>query len=198
MTTLSLIASILHYALNIYIIIVLVGALISWVNPSPHNPVVRFLNRATFPVLAWFRKRLPLRFGGVDFSPIAVIAALVFLDIFLVGILRDQGNVLAWLLIGLGQVAHIFLTLYMWLVIIGALLTWISPDPYNPIVRIIYAATEPSFAWLRRNLRLPLNLGGIDFSPMLLILAVVLADRLVVRFVIYEGIRMKTMGMLPF
>jgi len=59
------------------------------------------------------------------------------------------------------------LGLYIWIVIISALMTWIEPNPYNPIVRFIHSITEPVFDFVREHL--PVFLGGIDFSPMIVI-----------------------------
>jgi YggT family protein len=64
------------------------------------------------------------------------------------------------------------LFLYMWIVIIAALLSWIKPDPYNPIVRFFYNLTEPLLKKIRRLL--PVSIAGIDLSPLLLILLIVL------------------------
>jgi len=77
-------AKILGLALNIYMWIVIARAILSWVNPDPYNPIVRFLYNATEPVLYAIRKRVPLFFGGIDFSPMVVILILIFLDNFLV------------------------------------------------------------------------------------------------------------------
>lgn len=63
------------------------------------------------------------------------------------------------------------LTLYFWIVIVSAVLSWVSPDPYNPIVRIIYNLTEPVFNWVRRVLPFTL-LGGIDLSPIIVLLVI--------------------------
>jgi YggT family protein len=60
------------------------------------------------------------------------------------------------------------LNLYFWVVIIAAVLSWIEPNPYNPIVRAIYAITEPVFDWIREHL--PVLFGGIDFSPIVVLL----------------------------
>jgi YggT family protein len=62
------------------------------------------------------------------------------------------------------------LNIYFWIVVISALLTWIEPNPYNPIVRFIYGATEPVFGFVREHL--PVFFGGIDFSPMVVIAAI--------------------------
>jgi len=61
---------------QIYIIIVIARALVSWVNPDPSNPIVRFLYNATEPVLARMRRILPLQFGGFDLTPIALLLLL--------------------------------------------------------------------------------------------------------------------------
>lgn len=70
------------------------------------------------------------------------------------------------------------LTLYMWIVIAGAVLSWVSPDPYNPIVRFINTATEPVFYQIRK--RLPVSFGGIDISPIVVLLAIVFLQTFVV------------------
>jgi YggT family protein len=76
-------ATVLHYLLNVYLWIVIIRAIISWVNPDPFNPIVRFLYRATEPVLGYARRIVP-PLGGIDLSPILVLVVIVFLDQFLV------------------------------------------------------------------------------------------------------------------
>ncbi|RMG60775.1 MAG: YggT family protein [Deltaproteobacteria bacterium] len=87
--------------------------------------------------------------------------------------------VLSYFLQALAKVLDIGLTLYMWIVIIRAVLSWVNPDPYNPIVRALYSVTDPVFYWFRR--RLPLIYGGIDFSPLLVILLIVFLKSFLVR-----------------
>jgi YggT family protein len=83
------IALVLHYALHLYMWIVIARAVISWVSPDPYNPVVQFLYRATEPVLEPIRRKLPEGGFGIDFSPLIVILAIYFLDWFLVRSLQD-------------------------------------------------------------------------------------------------------------
>jgi YggT family protein len=64
--------------------VIIARAVISWVNPDPYNPIVRFLNSITEPVLYPVRRRIPIHFGGLDFSPILVILAIIFLQSFVV------------------------------------------------------------------------------------------------------------------
>ncbi|MBU6281490.1 YggT family protein [bacterium] len=84
------ISVIVDAALGIYWWIVVASAVLSWVNPDPYNPIVRFLRSATEPVYYRIRRVLPLTFGGVDFSPIVLLLGIQFLQIFLVPTLRQM------------------------------------------------------------------------------------------------------------
>ncbi len=79
----SAIAFVLDKALDIYIYIIIGRAIISWVNADPYNPIVRFLYKATEPVLSRVRRFMPA-LGGVDLSPLVVILAIYFIKAFLV------------------------------------------------------------------------------------------------------------------
>ena len=80
----SALAYLIHKVLWLYMWIIIIRAVISWVNPDPYNPIVRFLYSVTDPVLLALRRRLPLFYGGIDFSPIVVILVIMFLQQFLV------------------------------------------------------------------------------------------------------------------
>jgi len=77
-------ARILDVGLTLYMWIIIIRALISWVNPDPYNPIVMFLYRITEPVLSTVRRWIPLGNIGIDISPIIVILVIVFLQSFLV------------------------------------------------------------------------------------------------------------------
>ena len=83
------IASVLSFILWLYLWLVIARAILSWVNPDPHNPIVRFLYNATEPLLRRVRGILPFMAGGIDLSPLLVIAGIYFLDLFLVASLRE-------------------------------------------------------------------------------------------------------------
>jgi len=78
------VAKILDIALSLYMWIIIGRAIVSWVNADPYNPIVRFLHSATEPVLFGIRRRVPVFFGGFDFSPVLVILAIVFIKAFVV------------------------------------------------------------------------------------------------------------------
>ncbi|WP_448383093.1 YggT family protein [Desulfosoma sp.] len=87
-------AKILDIVLTTYMWIIIARAVLSWVNPDPYNPIVRFLYSITEPVLYAIRRRIPFAFGGIDFSPMIVILVLLFLQNFLVPSLREMALVL--------------------------------------------------------------------------------------------------------
>ncbi len=87
--------------------------------------------------------------------------------------------VISNLLVAVAKVLDIALTIFMWVIIARAILSWVSPDPYNPIVRFIHNVTEPVLYQVRR--RIPLNFGGMDFSPIIILLAVIFLQQFVVQ-----------------
>ena len=82
-------ARLISLLLEAYFWIIIARAVLSWVNPDPYNPIVRFLHRVTEPVLRPIRERLPTIAMGLDLSPMVVLLAIYFLQSFLVGSLHD-------------------------------------------------------------------------------------------------------------
>lgn len=76
MILLNALATVINMVCQIYFYIVIARALISWVNPDPYNPIVRFLHSVTDPVLDKIRRVLPLNLGGIDISPIVLLVGL--------------------------------------------------------------------------------------------------------------------------
>ena len=86
----SALAQVLNVILTLYYWLILIRALISWVNPDPWNPVVQFLHRATEPILEPIRRTIPMVHFGFDFSPLIAFVIVIFLKSFLVGTLMDM------------------------------------------------------------------------------------------------------------
>lgn len=83
------------------------------------------------------------------------------------------------LLMAVAQIVDMVLWLYMWIIIARAVISWVNPDPYNPIVRFLYSATEPVLYRVRRTI--PFSAGGIDFSPILVLLVIVFLQAFLVQ-----------------
>lgn len=84
-------AEVLNLVLEIYTWVIIIAAIISWVNPDPYNPIVRFLHRVTAPVLNPVRRMVGGRLGPIDVSPIIVIFAIYFIQRFLIRSLIEFG-----------------------------------------------------------------------------------------------------------
>jgi YggT family protein len=89
---LGAVAHVLAIALRLYMWVIIIRALVSWVSPDPGNPIVQILIRITEPVLSPIRRRLPTGGMGLDLSPMVALLAIYFLQAFVVGSLGD----LAW------------------------------------------------------------------------------------------------------
>jgi YggT family protein len=97
--------------------------------------------------------------------------------------------VLGNLIMALAQVLHLLLNFYMLLVVARALISWVSPDPYNPIVNFLYRATDPVLRYVQRIVP---PIGGIDLSPILVLIVIVFLDQFLVGSLREFGFRLKT------
>ncbi len=100
--------------------------------------------------------------------------------------------VLANFLVAIAKVVDILLTIYLYIIIARAIISWVNPDPYNPIVSFLYRATEPVLERVRRLLP---NMGGIDLSPLLVMLAIFFVQKFAVNTIYDIGYRLKMGGM---
>lgn len=83
-TLIYAIAQLIHSVINLYIWVVIIAAVLSFVQPDPRNPVVDVLNRLTYPAFNWVRQKLPfVVISGIDLSPIVIIFGLQFIDTIL-------------------------------------------------------------------------------------------------------------------
>jgi len=96
--------------------------------------------------------------------------------------------ILSNLLTAIAKILDIGLTLYMWIIIGRAIISWVNPDPYNSIVRFLVSATEPVLAPVRRMI--PVNLGGFDFSPVLVIFAIIFCQNFMVTSLLQLAMRL--------
>jgi YggT family protein len=97
--------------------------------------------------------------------------------------------ILANLIVAVAKILSIVLSIYMWVIIIQAILSWVNPDPFNPIVRILYQVTEPVLSRLRRIL--PLQFGGMDFTPFVLVLVIIFMQQFLVNSLVELAVYLK-------
>jgi len=97
--------------------------------------------------------------------------------------------ILGNLLLAITQILDIILNIYTWIIIIAALISWVNPDPYNPIVRFLYSVTEPVLRHVRRLFRL--GFAGIDISPVIVIFIIYFIRRFLITSLIEMALKMK-------
>jgi len=92
-------------------------------------------------------------------------------------------------LVAAAKILNMLLELYMWVVIIRALLSWVRPDPYNPIVRFINNLVDPISNRLARMI--PTRIGAVDIAPFILILIILFVQKFLVQVLLDAGMRMR-------
>ena len=93
------------------------------------------------------------------------------------------------LLLTVAEIVNMLLNVYYWVVIVAALISWVNPDPYNPVVRFLRTVTEPVFRPIRRLIGY--RLGPVDISPLVVILGILFVQRFLVRSIIEIGHKIK-------
>lgn len=184
-TALVIFGNALSFAANIYIWIIIARVLLTWINPNPYSPVMRFLSKLVDPVLNRARKMLPFTLGGIDFSPILAIIVIGLLG-FVLGkglVLIGQGAPVTVLAPLLAMAVISFIDSIAWLIIIlmiaRVVMSLVNPAPYNPLVLIVYGLTEPLLAPLRGFF--PRGPGGLDFRALVFMLIAVLAQQVLLK-----------------
>jgi YggT family protein len=100
--------------------------------------------------------------------------------------------ILANFISALASILNTVLTVFYWIILIRALLSWVSPDPYNPIVKFLYQVTEPILEPIRRILHFSLKMG-IDISPIIAFLAIWFLKDFLIRTLFDWAMRLRSM-----
>ena len=93
-------------------------------------------------------------------------------------------NALGYFLIALAKIGHLVINLYTFVVAFAVLLSWVTPDPSNPIVRLLHQLTEPIFWQIRKRLPVSFFRTGIDFTPMIVLFFLIVLDTVVVQLLL--------------
>ncbi len=177
----------INFAFGALIALLVLRVLLQWVHANFYNPVCQFLYKATNPVLMPLRKVIPA-WHNVDIAAIALAWLLTVLKLWLMYSVAGQDlGVLGLCVMALADLTDFVLMLYFGLILGQVLLSFISVERSNPIVPLIYQLTEPVLRPIRK--RLP-ALGGLDFSPMVAWLLVMLARVLIAAPLLDFGMRL--------
>ncbi len=162
---------------DLYIIVLMLRFILQQVRADFYNPISQFIVKATAPVLNPARKLIP-GFGGIDLATIIVVVAFIAIKISIVALLSGYSpSVLALLLTGIRDFITLAINIFIFAIIVQAILSWINPDPYNPVSGILFNITRPVLAPFRSLIK---PVGGIDISPLVALIALMFLERLVV------------------
>jgi YggT family protein len=162
---------------GLYIGAVLLRLLLQWTRADFYNPLSQAIVKITNPALRPLRRYIPA-IGRIDTASLILIVGLQLINTWLVTALSDTslgtfGTIMTTIAELLSKLFH----LYMFAIIIQAIASWVAPNAYNPILTLIDTITDPLLRPIRRLLP---NLGGLDLSPLIAILALQLAMMLIV------------------
>ena len=174
-TGLFFLAKLAEWGLRIYGWMIIIAILMTWVNPDPRNPVVRFLHGLTYPLWTYLAKRLPpaLRL----FSAYASLLLVWFLEVFVPGVLVTLAvfaggkiavgalapRFLGYFLLGAGSVIQSFVFFLIVLLLIWFFLALINPSVNSMIVRTLFVLVDPFITPIQRAL----PRSRMDFSPLI-------------------------------
>lgn len=162
---------------QLYIMVVMVRFLLQWVRADFYNPLSQFVVRITNPLLLPLRRFIP-GWGGLDIAAIVLMVALQVVALLLVMLLRGQGFPVGALLIwSFAELLSLAFNVFIFAILIQAILSWVNPGTYNPVSAILHSLTEPLLRPARRMLP---PISGIDLSPLFVILALQVLKMLVI------------------
>jgi len=162
---------------GLYILAVMLRFLLQSVRADFYNPLVQVLVRITNPLLVPLRRLIPGMFG-LDMAAVALLLVLQVVELMVIAGLLGGSLPLSTLLIGsVAKLLGLVVTIYFWMILIQVVLSWVAPTTYNPAVAAINSLTEPLLRPVRRALP---DLGGLDLSPLLVVVALQLVKMLAI------------------
>ncbi len=162
---------------GLYIAVVAIRFLLQWARADFYNPVSQFIVKVTSPVLRPLRRVIP-GYGGMDLAALVLAWLLSALELgilaLLIGMDRSVLGAFGW---AIPSLVEQFINIFLFAVLIQVVLSWVNPDPYNPAVSLVCRLTDPLMRPARRLIR---PIGGIDLSPMLVMIGLVLLNMLLI------------------
>ncbi|MEJ2326242.1 MAG: YggT family protein [Chromatiaceae bacterium] len=162
---------------GIYIALVLLRFILQWARADFYNPISQLVVKLTSPVLRPLRQLIP-GYGGIDLASLVLAWLLQALELALLCLLLDlERNVLGALAWAVPALVSLAINMILFGIFIRVILSWINPDPYNPAIGLLDRLTDPFLRPARRLIR---PLSGLDLSPMVVMIALVVLEMLII------------------
>lgn len=164
---------------DIYIALLLLRFLLQQVGADFYNPVSQFIVKATQPVVRIARRMIPA-YRRIDVATLVLVVIFIFIKLFVLtsisGLPLGVGTLL---LVSLHDLVSLVFDIFIFAIFIQAILSWINPDPYNPVVSILHSLTAPVLRPVQRVVPMA---GGLDFSPIVALIGLMFLKRVVLYF----------------
>lgn len=161
-----------------YILLVMLRFLLQWVRADFYNPVSQFLVKLTNPPLKLLRRFIP-GWGGVDVASIVLMLLLQMLLLALVKLLYGQGFDPVWLVLrSFVELLNLLFNVFIFSILIQAVLSWVNPGTYNPISATLYTLNAPLLNPIRRLIP---PVSGFDLSPLVATVGLIFLRMLVIQ-----------------
>ena len=161
---------------SLYILVVMLRFILQWVNAEFHNPISQFLVKITHPPIRLLRRFIP-SIGRIDTASFTLMLALQVLAGSLIfglqGLSLGVGALLVW---SCSELLSLFLNVFLFAIILRALISWVSPGTYNHTISILYSITEPALTTIRRIVP---PISGIDLSPLIALIGLQIIKMLI-------------------
>ena len=162
---------------SFYILAVLIRFLLQWVGGDFYNPISQFLVKITHPILRVLRRYIPA-IGKVDTSSVVLLLVLQMISDSIVLMLKGLSFSFAALaLLSFSQLISLLLNVFVFAIFARAILSWLNPGTFNAASNLLYSLTESLLATCRRMVP---DLGGIDLSPLVVLVGLQLAKMLII------------------
>ncbi len=162
---------------GLYITLVAIRFLLQWARADFYNPISQFVVKLTSPVLRPLRQVIP-GYAGMDLAALVLAWFLKSIElgllVLVLGLNASLFGALGW---AVPAVVELFLNIFLFAILIRVILSWVNPDPYNPAVSLLTRITDPI---MRPAQRLIQPIGGIDLSPMAVMIGLILLEMLLV------------------
>lgn len=160
-----------------YILVIMLRFLLQLVRADFYNPVSQFIVKVTTPVLQPMRRVIP-GLGGIDLASLILMWLLKSVELMLIlslGGAAGDGHLLSAFAWSIPELAALVINVFLFAILIQVILSWVNPGGYNPAANLIHSLTDPL---LRPARRLIPPVGGLDLSPMLVMIGLVLLKML--------------------
>jgi len=162
---------------GLYITLVAIRFLLQWARADFYNPISQFVVKLTSPVLRPLRQVIP-GYAGMDLAALVLAWLLKSVELALLvlvlGLNASLFGALGW---AIPAVIQLFLNIFLFAILIRVILSWVNPDPYNPAVALLTRLTDPIMRPAQRMIK---PIGGIDLSPMVVMIGLVLLEMLLI------------------